>query len=97
MAKTKASTAKEPEPAPGRKRERVGVSRLNLDVPTTFSVRLGAQAELQNMSKSRFAFMLLEQGVSKYKTDKALKIALEQYSTEGEATNGGGDRQGNDH
>jgi hypothetical protein len=61
-------------------------ARLNLIVPLSLDVRLSAQAKLQKRGKSHFAEYLLDQALSKYKTDKALKSFFEQsLSEEGEA------------
>jgi len=45
-------------------------------------VRLTAQAKAQRLAKCRFAEKLLDQSLSKYGSDKAIKAAFEHPSIE---------------
>ena len=82
MAKRTIAIAETTENPVPRRRDAGKLSRLNLEVPLLLDVRLTAQAKIQRMGKSKFAELLIEQGLSKYKTDKTLKIALEQSPSE---------------
>jgi hypothetical protein len=82
MARAKPAIEETLEPTAKPTRIRGPLANLHLSVPLSLDVRLTAQAKAQRTSKCRFAEVLLDQSLSKYKTDRAIKAAFEQTTGE---------------
>ena len=82
MARAKAVIEEAPEPAVKQSRGRGPTANLHLTVPLSLDVRLTAQAKMQRMAKCRFAEKLMDQALSKYATDKAIKAAFDGPNSE---------------
>ena len=82
MARAKVQVEEMVESTVRQTRSRGPRANLHLTVPLSLDVRLTAQAKFQRMAKCRFAEKLMDQALSKYTSDKAIKAAFDGPNVE---------------